>query len=333
MSAPHVLIIGRDYFFYTREIAAELRAAYGAQVSFVPIVPEAGWFSALKRWPALARWWLARFHRRTLKRLALQRFDRVIFIQCHQLDRSLLQAYRSAFPGARFTLYYWDSLRTHDYRRDLDLFDETFSFDPADVAAEPQLKLLPLFFSERFRGLRARREFRYDLVFVGTAMSLRRYDLVERFRAWARVNGVRFHDYLYVSPLFYVRMLLRGRRLRGVHFRSLSAVQLVAAYDDARALLDLPDNIQSGLTMRTFEALGAHRKLVTTQRSVAREAFFQADSVFVIGMHGEFPPQEFLQSPARPPAAIEEHSLRAWLAVLTGWPSPAATTSNDTSDV
>ena len=330
MSSRRVLVVGRDYFFYTREIVKELHEAFGADVTFVPIVPESGWFSALKRWPSLARRWLKRFHKRTLGRLAGHRFDRVLFIQCHQLERELLQAYRAAFDGARFTLYYWDSLCTHDYRRDLDLFDETFSFDPADVAADSRLRLLPLFFSERFRSLRTRQVFRHDLVFVGTVMSLRRYDLVESFRHWARVHDVRFHDYLYVSPAFYLRMLLRGRRLRGVHFRTLRATELFKSYDDARAILDLPDNIQSGLTMRTFESLGAHRKLVTTQRGVVQEAFFDIDSVFVIGLHGEFPSLEFLRNPSPQSSAIDAHSLRAWLSVLTGWSLPASTAQTPT---
>lgn len=319
MNTRRVLLVGRDYFFYTREIANELSRSLGAEVDYVPIAPETAWYSAMKRIPALSRSWLAHHHRGVLERLAGRTFDQVIFIQCHQLGHELVEAYRSAFAGARFKLYYWDSLRTHDYRPFLDYFDEAFSFDPVDVASEPRLQLLPLFFAERFRALRSRTEFDHDLVFVGTAMSPRRYDQVQRFRAWARDEGVRMYDYLYVSPAFYLRTLLRGRRLRGVHFRTLSGAEVHDAYARSRAILDLPDNIQSGLAMRTFESLGAHRKLVTTQRRVANEDFFDARSVFVIGLHGDFPTAQFLASEVHPAAVIEAYSLAQWTARLTGW--------------
>jgi len=38
LRGKRILLIGRDYFFYAKEIAAELEAAHGADAPFVPIV-------------------------------------------------------------------------------------------------------------------------------------------------------------------------------------------------------------------------------------------------------------------------------------------------------
>jgi hypothetical protein len=318
LSGRRVLIVGRDYFFYTREIVAELHAGHGAAATFVPIAPESNAYRVLKRVPGAAQSWLRRFHLRRIAELADHDFDTVVFIQVHQLGHALVARYRETFARARFILYYWDSLSTHDYRDHLVHFDEAWTFDPADAAHEPRLQLLPLFFCERFRALREHTDFRHDLAFVGTAMSLRRYDRIEALRQLARAQGVDFFDYLYVSPLFYLRTLLGGKRLHGVHFSPLSAAQLVAIYARTRAVLDLPDNIQSGYTMRTFESLGAHRKLVTTRNSIVDEEFFDAQMVFVLGLHGDFPHREFLHSKAKPGPAIEGYALREWLLRLLG---------------
>lgn len=324
LDGQRVLVVGRDYFFYTRSIVQELQDSHGARVTYLPITPEHAVYSAFKRIPGAAQWWLNRHHRQCIKRLQGERFDTVLFIQAHQLTHELVALYRQAFASARFVLYYWDSLRTHDYRPYLKYFDEAWSFDREDVRREPRLSFLPLFYCECFGVLRARTDFKHDLVFIGTALNLQRYERVEQFRAWARGAGVGFVDYLYVSPMFYLRQLLRGRRLRGVHFRTLSAEGLIDLYGASRAVLDLPGNEQTGFTMRTFESLGAGRKLVTTQRELVNEPFFDPHEVFVLGLHGDFPPLSFLRGPAHPAAAIQAYSLRQWLLRLLGSTAGAA---------
>lgn len=324
LSGRRVLVVGRDYFFYTRSIVQALQDSLGAQVTYLPITPENPVYSGFKRIPGAAQWWIRRHHRQCIKRLQGESFHTVLFIQVHQLEQELVSLYRRTFESARFVLYYWDSLRTHDYRPYLKYFDASWSFDREDVCREPRLSFLPLFYCERFDALRARTDFKHDLVFIGTALNLQRYARVEQFRAWARDAGVDFVDYLYVSPVFYIRQLLRGRRLRGVHFRTLSSEALVELYGASRAVLDLPGNEQTGFTMRTFESLGAGRKLVTTQRELVNEPFFDPHEVFVLGLHGDYPPLSFLRAPARPAAFIQDYSLRNWLLRLLGAPAGKA---------
>jgi hypothetical protein len=309
-----VLLVGRDYFFYTREIALELTASFGAVVHFLPIEPATLAYRILKKAGLLASGWLKRYHRAAIARLRHASPDVVLFIQVHQIG-DLVQEYRAAFASARFVLYYWDSLRTHDYLPYVRYFDRTCTFDRADSRVHG-LDYLPLFYAERFRSLRSSLAADCDVAFVGTAVSLGRYEQLEKFRAVARANGVSLIDYLVVSPFLYIRMLLHGRLLRGVHFRSLSEQRLLQLYGRARAILDLPNNLQSGLSMRTFEALGAHRKLITTNRDLMGEDLYTADSVFVLGVDGEFPTRAFLVRPAQFADAVERYALRTWIARL-----------------
>jgi hypothetical protein len=312
-----VLMVGRDYFFYTREIAAELRRTFGAAVRFVPIEPPGLWYRILKKAGVFASRWLTRYHRAAIAALRRESPDIVLFIQVHQIG-DLMSEYRAAFPAARFVLYYWDSLRTHDYLPYVHYFDRTCTFDPQDCRRTAGLDYLPLFYCERFRSLRSVPEVDCDVSFVGAAVSLRRYEQLEKFRAWARANGVSLIDYLVVSPFLYCRMLLRGRVLRHVHFRPLRQEQLLRIYGRARSILDLPNNPQSGYTMRTFESLGAHRKLITTNHNIVSDDLYTPESVFVLGVHGEFPTRSFLASPARFSAAVERYSLPTWIRQLLG---------------
>ena len=49
LQGQRILIVGRDYFFYTRTIVEELKQGHGAEVTYIPIVPETFVHSALKR--------------------------------------------------------------------------------------------------------------------------------------------------------------------------------------------------------------------------------------------------------------------------------------------
>ncbi|MEO6079198.1 MAG: hypothetical protein ABIQ86_05405 [Steroidobacteraceae bacterium] len=318
-----VLVVGRDYFFYTQEIISEMRRTFGAHITFVPITPpRLVWRILELLGSGIAIRWLERYHHSFIRRFSKERFDVVLFIQVHQIGH-LVRIYREALSGARFVLYYWDSLRTHDYLPYVGYFDQVFSFDPQDVGKHPELRYLPLFYATRFRELRAPGRRSWDLAFVGVASSMRRYEQLAAFEDWARHSGLRFNKYLVVSPIFFLRMLLRGRRLRSVHFRWLAPEQVVDIYRSAVAIVDLPNNSQSGFTMRTFEALGAHRKLITTNEAILKEDFHTRESIYVIGgSHGDFPDLSFLESEPVFSPALEGYCIRKWVSALMGWALP-----------
>ncbi len=308
----HILVVGRDYYFYTREIAAELSEFYGARVRFFPIEPPNAIFRIGKKAGLSLSWWLERYHKRIILLCAAAPPEFVLFIQVHQIG-DLVAQYREAFRGARFVLYSWDSLITHDYRPFVNHFDDVLTFDRADASKYPEFHYLPLFFCRRFEELRDHRDFEFDLSFVGVAVSIRRYQELAKLRAWAKANEVFLFDYIVVSPILYLKQLFRGQILRGVHFRSLGEDALVSVYRRSRAVLDLPNNVQSGYTMRTFESLGAHRKLVTANPSVSKEEFYTGGSVFVLRGADSVLDKSFLDGPAQFSPMIERYSLRRWI--------------------
>jgi len=70
--------------------------------------------------------------------------------------------------------------------------------------------------------------------------------------------------------------------------------------------------------MRTFESLGAHRKLSRTNHNIVSDDLYTPESVFVLGVHGEFPNPVVPASPARFSDAVERYSLRTWIRQLLG---------------
>ena len=314
MTGPprRVLVVGRDYFFYTRAICDMIAARTGAEVAFVPIEPAGAAYKLMKRAGRPGARWLDRHHRRAIAEYAGFAPDLLLFIQCHQLEHRL-GWYREAFAGVPFRLYYWDSLATHDYRPYLPCFETAFSFDPADCAAVPGLVHLPLFFVPELRAARAVAEPPFDLGFVGTVVSRRRYDALEALRRQATTQGLTLDAQLLVSPLLWLRELLAGRPLRRVRFRSIGRDEVLASYARAAAILDVPNNSQTGFTMRTFETLGAHRKLVTTNARMASAGFFDPAVVAVLEKGQQLPPRAWLRDGRTPGPEVEAFGLEAWL--------------------
>jgi hypothetical protein len=307
-----VLVVGRDYFFYTRSICEMIAARTGAEVAFVPIEPPEALYKLAKRAGAPGGRWLDLHHRRAIGAHAGFAPDLLLFIQCHQLEHRI-GWYRDAFAGVPFRLYYWDSLATHDYRPWLPFFETAFSFDPEDCAAVPGLVHLPLFFVPELRAARAAPDPPFDLGFVGLAVSRRRYDALEALRRQAAAQGLTLDAQLVVSPLFWLRELLAGRPLRRVRFRSVGRDEVLASYARAAAILDVPNNSQTGFTMRTFETLGAHRKLVTTNARVASAGFFDPDVVAVLEKGQQLPPRAWLRDGRTAGPGFEAFGLEAWV--------------------
>ena len=313
ITGKNILLIGRDYFFYTKEIVKELEDFYSANVTFYSIEPQQRSYAVLKK-IGKAKSVLTDYHNRIIEKEAGKHYDIIFFLQVHQASDHI-QNYRTAFPNAFFLLYYWDSVKMHNYLPLVHYFDAVSTFDKKD-AEENNFYYLPLFFTENFRELRATATKKYPISFVGTIVNMRRYDQLLKFRQWAKENNLVLYDYSVVSIFNYVKMLIKGRKMKGVHFGSLSRKELEDIYRESETVLDLSNNIQSGYTMRTFETLGAHRKLITTNSNIKNESFYSENNVFVLDESHPYPGTDFLKAAFDNNINIDQYSLRSWINTL-----------------
>ena len=65
-------------------------------------------------------------------------------------------------------------------------------------------------------------------------------------------------------------------------FKSLSSNEIVSYYDRSNIVLDISHPGQSGLTMRTFETIGAGKKLITTNADIKNYPFYNPENIFNI---------------------------------------------------
>lgn len=328
-TGQRILLVCPRFFSYEERIAADLRSR-GAQVDLLPDRPFASpvFHLVARVWRRAVLPVTNRHYRRLLKGFGDRRYDHVFVVNGQTLSMQLLKDLRRANPAARFTLYLWDALANR--RGALELlshFDRVFSFEPS-ACERYGLTFRPLFFDPAYAAGHAGAN-EFAISFIGTAHT-DRYPTVRMLDSRLLAGQPRFW-YLYLKARWvFLAMRLSRRSHRDARedefrFEPLPHMESARIFWQSRAILDIEHPRQEGLTMRTFEALGAGKKLVTTNRNITRYRFYDPARVCIVDRRDPRIPEEFLGSDA-PPVPEEFHaaySLAGWVDEIFGEPTGA----------
>ena len=315
-----LLLVAPPFFGYYSEIICEIQAK-GGIVDWLPDRPfDHPIGKSITRFaPKLVSHFTERIYSELLSDYGVSSYDYVLVINGQTLSKNFLQALRSSYPRALFILYMWDSVANRRHiSANFIFYDRVFSFDSAD-AHFYGLRLRPLFYTSQFSGSFSTTSFLYDLSMVGTAHS-DRYDVVNRLRLNLPPSVNTFwYFYLQAPWVFYLYRLLKpGMRQSGLHefrFESLPISAVNSIFMASRAVLDIAHPRQRGLTIRTLEALGASKKLITTNSAVSEYDFYDPSNIAVIDRRFPCVDPAFLRSGYSPisPSIVSRYSLAGWL--------------------
>lgn len=256
-----------------------------------------------------------RYHNEIVAEAKKQRFDQVIFIQAHRLSHEHMAELRKDHVGARFALYNWDSLSTHDYSGHLKYFDTAMTFDRKD-AEKLGIGYLPLFAIPEYFGAQQDKTKKYDLYFVATIGHPSRINAVAALHKYCQANGIRLKLFLKCSPRVYALILARGIFIKGMTMGSLTQRQVIEILEESRAVFDHPNHPQSGYTMRFIENMCAGKKIVTTNHHVENEAFYSDDRFLAINDLDFSGVPAFLERPLTSTPSFSSFALDNWTDAL-----------------
>jgi hypothetical protein len=104
--------------------------------------------------------------------------------------------------------------------------------------------------------------------------------------------------------------------LNDFYFEPLAKYEVQRLFSDSFAILDIQHPHQVGLTMRTFEAMGAGKKLITTNARVKNTDFYNPENILVVE-RDSVPsiPSGFFLTPYVPPSdfILNKYSINGWL--------------------
>lgn len=242
----------------------------------------------------------------------------IIVVQGEGVTGRTLTSLRAAFPRAKMVFYTWDSIENKPFsRRNLSHYDSCSTFDPVD-AKTYGMNFRPLFFSPGFdRALPT--SFSYDLSFIGTIHS-DRYKIIQSLMQQMPLNSKAFvYLYLQAPWVFDLRRIFTGTlpnaRREEFSFEPLGKKHVQDIFFSSRTVLDIEHPLQRGATMRTMEALGSHRKMITTNTALRDYDFFNPSNIHIIDRKTPRLDQDFLRLPFVDvqESVRQKYSLRQWV--------------------
>jgi hypothetical protein len=322
LSGKKILYIGLDYFGYPTEIIKELERA-GATVRYFPIFPPGNKIKLIRRFSEkLKNKAIINYYSTLLN--DDNDFDFLFFITIHWIPLSLMNILKNKFQNSIFILYNWDSLKTHDYLPYIKYFNKVLSFDKEDCNNHTDITYLPLFFTPHYEGLRSgqfQNNNKFKLVFIGHYYNIRRYYLVKETESICKKLNIDFFHYLYIHRLAYIRICLENKRIlnpKYFRYKKLSFAEIANHFNNASCVIDLPNNHQNGITMRVIESLGAHKKIITTNRNIISEPIYNKKIISVIDSNDISIDVDFIKNnvSADDFKGVDQYSLKNWISTI-----------------
>ena len=242
----------------------------------------------------LARHLSRKFYIRKIINLSASGFSpsHVLLIKGEAIHPSVISCMRAAFPSARFILYFWDSIiNLPGFASISHLFDATLTFDYND-SLEQGWKYFPLFAGNHFLHSNPCLDSpatplpSYDWSFVGVIHSDRILVIDKLCRLSSSQR--KYFIFLYAPSIFHlvfhsIRQPLAFMRLKKyIHMNTLDPELLSDIYAESRCFLDIHHPCQTGVTMRTVEALLSGKKVATTNVNALNLSISDSSRISVI---------------------------------------------------
>jgi hypothetical protein len=265
------------------------------------------------------------YYKEILEKTIGTNYDSLFVIKGEVVPSFFLEEFKTRNPKCVFIFYTWDSFSNNPNAVSiLKYFDRKFTFDSNDSLMF-NLNFRPLFFIDDYaKNNKTNNDvIKYNLLFLGTAHS-DRYKISNAVVNWCDDQKLSSYAYYYMpSRLVYIFKMLFDCSFYSVEykklsFKSLSVNEIISLYNEAAVILDINHPGQKGLTMRTFEALGAGKKIITTNAYIKKYPFYNENNVFVIDRENIVLHKNFFDSPyiEIDSKLYEDMSISGWLQTI-----------------
>jgi hypothetical protein len=241
-----------------------------------------------------------------------KQFDYVVIIKGDLLTDEFIIELRNILPTTNFILYQWDPIKHYNYLERIKYFDSVFSFDYADCSSNKQISYLPLFYSDEYAKIALIKgiNYKYDLFFLGVNDNKRAKKLFEMVD-YCKAKGLRYSVNLMTTISEKICLDFTRSKIN-CFFKSLKFDQFSEKYIKSKAIIDICYPYQTGLSMRVIEALGADKKIVTSNSNIVNESFYDPNMVFIWNKDNPEDLMEFLNR-KHEKALSEKYSVRSFV--------------------
>lgn len=269
------------------------------------------------------------YFKKVISSISNETYEYVILIlgQSLSFNEDMISEIKSKQKNAEFIIYQWDSMNNLDKSKSYyKYFDKRYTFDTEDFKDNKELLFLPLFYSPKYEelGKSPKSNFEYDFSFVGTAHPKKYKFIKEMSEKLRNVYSKQFIYYFLPSRIvYYYRKLVnpefKTAKYSEFHFKPLTGRKMDEVILNSKCILDTAQSGQSGLPIRVIEALGAKKKVITTNKTIIDYDFYNPNNIYVYNgefdLNAPFFNSEYINIDSQ---IYKKYSLRSWLKVLLG---------------
>jgi hypothetical protein len=313
-----IIVICPKYFQYEQRIVNRL-IELGSIVSYIDERPNNTSLSKLfiRLLPFLYSIKINAYYNKKIK--GMIPCDIVIVINPECLTLNILNHVKTVTKASKYILYMWDSFfNKKRAKKIISFFDKVLTFDPDD-ANNLNIIFRPLFFCFEKRDNTKKQE-TIDISFVGTGHS-DRAKIIKIVEEECEKLNLKYFFYLYFqTPFIYLFYKITNKSFKGIkskyfYYKPIKYNDYIAISEISKVIIDIEHPKQRGLTMRTFEALGKGKKLITTNNAIKNYGFYNDFNILIIDRIKPIITKEFIE---RKYQEISEelyykHSIDGWL--------------------
>jgi hypothetical protein len=253
-----------------------------------------------------------------IKSIDNQKFDYLFVIRGEYIPLWFLNLFSVKNPDARKILYQWDSIRNNPNAEKMAaFFDKCYTFDWKDSEKFPKFIYKPLFYVREYDPNNLGKEPETDLFFIGILHG-KRYQIVKEIIQKAQLTGLTTNfKFLITKSGFFCRKIFdatfKNAQKSEFVFNLVGIESVSKMLHNSKCVVDICHPDQTGLTMRTFEALGAGKKLLTTNKNILREKFYNPAIVQLLDPDNIVLDLNFIKSENSRDLQILKYRIDNWL--------------------
>jgi hypothetical protein len=226
-------------------------------------------------------------------------YDFVFIIRAEMMYERYIKVLREKQKKAKFIMYQWDFYENLPHiQSQIKYFDQVYTFDEND-AKNFHLKLKPLFYTNNHKlYASAEKNNKYKISFIGSHHS-DRFEFINKFKIVNKLDEKDFFYHLYRPKLsfiynkFFTKNDIGRIKYKEVQSDILSEKNTIDILSQSEMILDIHHVKQAGLTIRSIEALGLKKKLITTNPLIKKYDFYDENNVCLISRKNPIIPAYF----------------------------------------
>lgn len=233
--------------------------------------------------PRVSQFFLSRFNKKILSFVRGNEIDTLLIVKGAYIFAETISIIQNEHPRIRIVLYEWDSIRSNPNALNLiNIINESYTFDFDDAQNDTRLKYLPLFYSFDQLPNQQSLEKDIDFLFVG-AFSLERIPIILKIKELCDNNNWEFTFHLYVPYGVYVKYIKAMHPYkRFISFKSIEFNDYYYLVRRSKVVIDIASPTQTGLTIRSIEALSQNCHLLTTNKKITEMDFYTSSNVSLL---------------------------------------------------